>query len=53
MARPPGTRGSAWAEVLNRKFDAADGKTVVVDTASRTVEQCLAALETALQGRTQ
>ena len=53
MARPPGTRGSAWAEVLNRKFDAADGKAVVVDTASRTVEQCLAALETALQGRTQ
>jgi predicted kinase len=52
-ARPPGTRGSAWEDILNREFAPADGKAVVVDTANRTVDQCLAALETALQAPTQ
>jgi predicted kinase len=53
VARPPGTRGSGWAEILNREFDAADDKAVVIDTANRTVEQCLAALEALLQVRMQ
>ena len=52
-ARPPGTRGSDWAEILNREFDPTDGVAIVVDTANRTTEQCLAALEAALQGPTQ
>ena len=51
-ARRPGTCGSDWAEILNREFAPADGKAVVVDTANRTVDQCLAVLETALQART-
>ena len=52
-ARTPGTRGSAWAEIVGRAFDPADGNAVVVDTANRPVEQCLGALEAALQARTQ
>lgn len=52
-ARPPGARGSAWAEILNREFDPAGGEAVVIDTANRTVDQCLAALETALQAQAQ
>ena len=51
--RPPGTRGSDWAEILNREFDATDGLVFVVDTANRTMGQCLDLLEAALQGRTQ
>jgi len=51
-ARPPGTRGSAWAEVLSRQFDTEHGGAIVIDTARRSVEQCLAALEAALQDRT-
>jgi predicted kinase len=50
-ARPAGTRGSDWAEIRSREFDAVDGSAIVVDTAGRSVEQCLAALEAALQTR--
>jgi predicted kinase len=52
-ARPSGTRGSTWAEVLAREFATPDEKAVVIDTANRSVEQCLAALETALRARGQ
>jgi predicted kinase len=51
-ARPPGTRGSAWAEILEREFDVTDHEAIVIDTANRTVEQCLAALEAGLRART-
>jgi predicted kinase len=48
-ARPPGTRGSRWEEITSREFDAASDRAVVIDTANRTVEQCLVILETSLR----
>lgn len=50
-ARPSGTRGSSWADVLSREFDAADDRAILIETANRTEEQCLAVLESALQMR--
>jgi len=50
-ARPSGTRGSVWADILNRAFEATDPTSIVIDTAHRTVEQCLAALDVALPAR--
>jgi len=50
-ARPSGTRGSVWAEILNREFDAPEGSAVVIDTANQTAEQCLVAVTTAVDQR--
>ena len=47
-ARPPGTRGSVWADIRNRAFEATEPTSVVIDTADRSVEQCLAALDAAV-----
>jgi len=47
-ARPPGTRGSVWADIRNRAFEAMEPTSVVIDTADRSVEQCLAALDAAV-----
>jgi predicted kinase len=50
-ARPSGSRGSLWMEVLNRTFEATDPAAIVIDTAHRSVEQCLAALAVAVPAR--
>lgn len=50
-ARSTGTRGSDWAEIQNRLFEAADDQTVVIDTSHQTVEQSVAALEVVLRPR--
>jgi predicted kinase len=50
-ARPSGTRGSVWVEILNRAFEATEPAAIVIDTAHRTVEQCLAVLDAALPTR--
>jgi predicted kinase len=47
-AHPPGTRGSVWAGIRNRAFEATQPSSVVIDTADRSVEQCLAALDAAV-----
>jgi predicted kinase len=49
--RPSGRRGSLWTEVLSRTFEATDPASIVIDTAHRTVEQCLAALAVAVPVR--
>jgi len=51
-ARASGTRGSNWLEIINREFEAVDHATIVVDTAGKTVEQSLMALQAALSART-
>jgi predicted kinase len=51
-ARTPGTRGSNWLEIINRKFEATDQTAIVVDTAGQSVEQCVSALRFALPERT-
>jgi hypothetical protein len=43
-ARPSGTRGSLRAKIHDRAFEATKPTAVVIDTAHRTAEQCLAAL---------
>jgi len=50
-ARPAGTRGSVWAEISGRTFEATSSASIVIDTAHRSVEQCLAALDAALPVR--
>jgi predicted kinase len=50
-ARPSGTRGSTWTEILSRQFDAVDDGVVVIDTANRAIDDCLTILETALRAR--
>lgn len=50
-ARLPGTRGSVWADILNRDFEATQPTSIVIDTADRSVEQCMAALGAALPAR--
>jgi hypothetical protein len=48
-ARPSGTRGSLRAQIHNNcAFETTQPTAVVIDTAHRTVEQCLAALHAAL-----
>src|SRR5215475_8610940 len=51
QARPPGSRGAAWSEILTREFVAADPEAIVIDTSKGTVQQSLAALHTGLQAR--
>jgi len=50
-ARLSGTRGSVWVDVLNRDFEAPQPTSIVIDTADRSVEQCMAALDAALLTR--
>lgn len=47
--RPVGTRASDWAAVQRREFEVPDSNAIVIDTASRTIEQCLSELEAALR----
>ena len=47
-ARALGTRGSSWSDVRDRPFEAAPEGAIMVDTAARSVEQCLTELERAL-----
>jgi predicted kinase len=49
-ARPPGARGSSWSDVRDRPIEAPPQEAIVVDTAGRTVEECLAELMRALEG---
>lgn len=44
-ARPAGTRGSNWQEVINREFEAANDAAIVIDTAGKCVEQSLVQLQ--------
>ncbi len=48
-ARPKGSRGSNWQEVMGREFAAIDNNAIVIDTAGRSVEQSLAELRSRLQ----
>jgi hypothetical protein len=48
-ARPRAARASNWPEVASRELDAAGGTAIMIDTASRSVEQSLAELLAALQ----
>lgn len=50
-ARTSSARASNWLEIIDREFDGPDRKAIVIDTAGRTVEQCLAALLAALAAR--
>jgi predicted kinase len=47
-ARPPGTRGASWAAIQGRVFEAANERTLLIDTSTQTVDQCLATLEEAI-----
>jgi predicted kinase len=51
-ARTPGTRGSNWREIINHEFEPTDQAAIIVDTAGRSVEQCVSALRLALPERT-
>jgi len=50
-ARSPASRGASWTEILDREFVAVDHDAIVIDTSKGPVQQCLAALQTALQAR--
>ena len=47
-ARAQGTRASSWVEIFARPMDAAPEGTIVIDTALRSAEECVTALENAL-----
>jgi predicted kinase len=49
-ARPTGTRGSDWAKIQIREFDAPAEVTIAVDTSVQTIEQSFSDLMIALRG---
>ncbi len=46
--RQSGLRRLTWQDVVARKLDAADAETIVVETAGRSIEECLATVLAAL-----
>lgn len=51
LRETPASSGPTWEEVVSRDYRAWDREHIVLDTAGRTVEQCVAILRAALPAR--